>query len=66
MSANSGQDVGKIAYDAYCRSVGGVSAITGATLPEFHDTKHEIRVAWTAAAEAVLRHRPLQVDRYQD
>lgn len=44
----------KIAYDAYCKSSGGVSLISGDKLPEFDSLRDEIRYAWRAAATAVL------------
>ncbi len=45
---------GKVAYDAYCKSVGGRSAISGEKLPLWIDQKDEIKVAWDAAALAVI------------
>lgn len=44
---------GKIAYDAYCKSSGGVSLVSGAKLPEWAVLSDEIKQAWEAAAEAV-------------
>lgn len=44
---------GKIAYDAYCKSSGGVSLVSGANLPEWSALSDEIKKAWEAAAEAV-------------
>lgn len=44
---------GKIAYEAYCRSSGGVSLVSGAKLPEWEVLAPEIKSAWEAAAEAV-------------
>lgn len=44
---------GKVAYDAYRQSTGGVSLISGDRLPEFADLGAPIRAAWEAAAEAV-------------
>lgn len=43
----------KIAYDAYCKSTGGVSLISGDKLPEFDALKDSIKQAWLAAASAV-------------
>lgn len=43
----------KIAYDAYCKSTGGVSLISGDKLPDFDALKDEIKRAWLAAATAV-------------
>lgn len=45
---------GRIAYEAYCGSTGGVSAITGNRLPEYQDQAAPIVEAWEAAARAVL------------
>lgn len=47
---------GKVAYDAYCKSTGGVSLISGAKLPEWEELKVEIKTAWDAAARAVMDH----------
>ena len=44
---------GKVAYDAYCESTGGVSLISGAKLPVWDELKAEIKTAWEAAAKAV-------------
>lgn len=44
---------GKVAYDAYCESTGGVSLISGAKLPGWDELKTEIKTAWEAAANAV-------------
>lgn len=45
--------LGMIAYAAYCKSSGGVSLISGATLPTWDQLKPEIKTAWEAAADAV-------------
>lgn len=47
-------NLGKVAYEAYCKSVGGRSAISGEELPTWIDQKDEIKVAWDAAALAVV------------
>lgn len=44
---------GHLAYDAYRDAVGGVSAVTGADLPEFDDTNDQVKAGWIAAAKAV-------------
>lgn len=44
---------GKVAYDAYCKSTGGVSLVSGAKLPVWDELKPEIKSAWEAAADAV-------------
>ena len=46
----------KIAYDAYCKSTGGVSIISGDKLPEFEILKQSIKDAWWEAAHAVSEH----------
>lgn len=46
---------GKIAYDAYKNSSGGVSLISGVRLPEWDSLKLEIQQGWTAGALAVLK-----------
>ena len=46
----------KIAYDAYSKSTGGVSLISGDKLPEFDGLLDDIKQAWRAAATAVLEH----------
>lgn len=48
-------DQGQVAYEAYCQSTGGRSAITGEPLPAWADQKREIREAWRDAAAAVAR-----------
>lgn len=46
-------DFGRIAYAAYCESVGGVSKFTGEKLPAYADQDDEIQAAWETAASAV-------------
>lgn len=43
-----------VAYDAYCKSSGGVSLVTGDKLPAFNDLKTETKEAWRAAASDVI------------
>lgn len=50
-------DYGRVAYEGYCASSGGLSLISGAKLPEWDALKPEIRAAWEAAADAVIRTR---------
>jgi hypothetical protein len=45
--------LGKRAYEAYCKSTGGVSLVSGEKLPEFGKLKESIQVAWRDAAWAV-------------
>jgi hypothetical protein len=49
---------GKLAYDAYSKEVGGVSAVTGDTLPAFDDTGEVVQSGWIAAAAAVAAEVP--------
>jgi hypothetical protein len=46
--------LGRIAYEAYCRSVGGKSAITGDLLPEFYSAPDAVQFGWICAAQAVI------------
>lgn len=46
-------ELGRVAYEAYCQSVGGKSPITGDTLPPFEVLTFQVSVAWIAAARAV-------------
>lgn len=46
--------LGEIAYNAYCESVGGVSAVTGDPLPAWEDQRDRVKLAWESAALAVL------------
>lgn len=45
--------LGTIAYDAYCKTTGGKSLITGDILPEYEKLKPEIQDAWEKAGQAV-------------
>lgn len=47
------EDLAKVAYEAYCRSTGGRSAVTGEPLPAWEDVTREVRDAWDAASQAV-------------
>ena len=44
---------GRVAYEAYRDTAGGVSLATGDPLPDFEDLRAPVRAAWEAAAEAV-------------
>lgn len=46
---------GQIAYEAYCAKSDWKSLATGAPLPQYSETKPEIREAWEAAALETLR-----------
>lgn len=47
------EDLGEVAYAAYCARTGWKSLISGASLPSWQDVPSEIRSAWRAAAAAV-------------
>ena len=46
---------GRVAYEAYRDTVGGVSLATGDPLPDFEDLSAPIRAAWEVATQAVCR-----------
>lgn len=48
--------IAEIAYEAYRKSSGGKSLISGAPIPEFAALPEAIKVAWKAAADAVVYH----------
>ena len=52
MDSRDEKELGKLAYDAYVESVGGV-AFNGDRLPPFEGVPLKINVAWIAAARAV-------------
>lgn len=45
-------DMAKVAFEAYCESVGGQTH-DGKPIPAWEDLTHEVRSAWHAAAQAV-------------
>ena len=45
---------GQIAYEAYAVQAGGVSLVSGTSLPSWHALPAGIREAWEAAGRAVL------------
>ena len=45
---------GQIAYEAYCKSTGNKSLVSGEELPSFSDLKSDIKTAWENAANAVF------------
>ncbi len=47
--------LGKHAYQAYCAATGGVSAVTGAPLPQWEEQAADIRSAWIMAGIAVVQ-----------
>ena len=54
-------DYGETAYNAYAKSTGGVSLISGDRLPAYGDLNVKIRAAWSLAAAAVIRRCRAQV-----
>lgn len=48
-----GVNIAQVAYEAYCAHTGGVSLVSGATLPEWGKLSQEIQEAWNSAAHAV-------------
>ena len=42
-----------IAYEAYRNHTGGKSLATGQTIPEWHELREDIQLAWMSAADAV-------------
>ena len=57
------ENVGKIAYDAYCEQTGGKFTGSSDKLPGFPELKPEIQNAWLAAVNAVqnidhAKHQP--------
>lgn len=49
----------RLAYEAYCATTGGKSAISGAPLPKYHEQSDLIRLAWINGARAVRELPPL-------
>lgn len=47
--------VGQIAYEAYCAQTDWKSLVSGQPLPQWSEVKEEIKLAWEAAAMAVVR-----------
>ena len=56
MTGASNEDFGRIAYDAYCESVGYVSHYTKDALPDWESLAKPVQKAWCAAANSVLNH----------
>lgn len=46
--------LGQVGYEAYCKSSGGASLVSGAKLPPWRDLSEAIRNAWESAAESVV------------
>lgn len=55
-SAAADDTLGKLAYDAYCTQTGGVSLVSGETLPQWDGLTGGLQDAWIAAARAVEAH----------
>lgn len=53
-------ELGQVAYEAYCVAAGGKSLATGAPLPQWGVLSEAIRVAWRAAADAVVMFQQLK------
>lgn len=47
------ETLGKIAYDSYCESTGGVSLVTGAVLPSWEMLPDDTQKAWRHSAIGV-------------
>ena len=47
------QKLGKLAYDAYCVQTGGVSLISGVSLPPWDGLQGRYQDAWISAARVV-------------
>lgn len=45
------------AYNAYKEAVGGISPVTGDSLPEYRDLPDEVKQGWRAAAERIIELR---------
>jgi hypothetical protein len=52
---NVAETPGQTAYEAYRESSGGKSLVSGVALPQWRALSREIRHAWEAASEAVLK-----------
>lgn len=46
-------NLGKIAYDAYCKISGNKSLVSGAQLPTWDQLDRKIQIAWEASGMAV-------------
>lgn len=57
--SNTQQELAKIGYEAYAASIG---VTREPTLAEWHKLPKQIQVAWTEAAEAILKQALLSYD----
>ena len=48
------KSIGQVAYEAYCAHTGWRSLVSGAELPQWSALTDPIRLAWEAAAAAVV------------
>jgi hypothetical protein len=48
-------DLGRIAYNAYCESVGWKS-FTGDPLPQWDEVRLDLKLGWVGASVAVAEH----------
>lgn len=46
---------GQASYEAYCEKAGGVSLVSGDTLPGWDLLHPDVREAWESAAQAAVR-----------
>lgn len=63
---NKNEKLGKIAYEAYCDSVGWRSAISGAKLPTWQDQNEQIKQAWCESACGVIKHFAQEVCKHAE
>lgn len=57
MGAADGRSRGQRNYEGYRRKAGGVSLVSGDSLPEWDALAPDVRSAWEAGAEEVLTSR---------
>lgn len=53
MSSSPVKTLGQVAYEAYAAHTNWKSLASGAALPQWDETKPEIRAAWDASAVAI-------------
>lgn len=58
--------LGKLAYDAYCTQTGGVSLVSGETLPPWDGLTAALQTAWISAARTVEANVREQVETVTD
>lgn len=51
--ADPGKTLGQVCYEAYFTDAGGMSLVTGDSLPSFDGLLPRVRQAWEAGARAV-------------